>query len=1430
MKTLALLASIIFLGGIASATTVTGQVKDPTGLLYRSCQGSASFAGQNATPGAGPYLLGGASTFQTVVPIFCDSFARFTVSMADNSLVTPTPSQWRFSLCSATGAYPGPPICFNALITITGASQDVSAALQAAAAPLPPYTVTLETNGVLNGSQSLLNLKNGSNVTIVDDGFGGVTIGSSGGGGGGGGGLPDPGNNGLVGRIALNTTTAVQNVAAGATLVSQGTGTLPTYQTKPIYDTRDWMTCDGSTDATTGMNTLLATIGSKEAAIRFIGSTNPTDSCRIGNTFLGTNITADYSGGGSVKLISSVTPPGGAGFVNGTSVECGAGATCSAPPLSTSAGNIIVVTDAPYPGFTFKITSVTDDCGDFYIHVQQSLVGQARNQGAWVASSIRGGTCTVTVTANGALTTNMMIVSQWSGMGPVASLDGTGADNRGTGTTMSTGATVTTTAGSLLIGYGGQPFTAETCAAAGGYTQPVGIVGQTSPNGFLCLEYLLSSVGGATSATQTISANPSPGTWVYSLLALKPGSATLTILGGVINPDLHQIFFNADGAAGHGVVDFTGGSAQQVIYPEWWGGSPIATATANTSAIQAAVYAAFGCGPNFCRTNASGAFIYNRELHFSPGIYPINDEILWYHVNGFVVTGSGRLNSGIQQTVANKRIVAGDSISYGVFRDLTFSSSVSQDATHPLVDLDFTGTQGTDLHPQFIDFEHVGFNGNTLAAVGLQIAKSGGTAQGSNINCWDCNFLSFSTAAARIGTPNFYATNGLDNSFIQGDIQGSPLYGIAVYGGNVNVRDMTMENGFASQTGFDIYCEATQFTCDVQNVRSESRRLVAGTHLAVRNSKTLNQATFPTPGTTLPVFPAVSSIMMGSSVGGDGKYYKVTVNAGAFGGAGTPSAQQFASGGSPTTVANTNSSIVGSVTVGVLFTIGETVTQAVTGATATAVSRTAPLWVSGVVGAPDNSHTWTGGTSATVLTPTALPVATSYTVNAFTGFRASILGGTNIGCYGVVSSNTATVVTVASWITLYKDVPCPGPDSTSSFVVEPNWGTQFTSGGMTWADLNENGIEGSLGAGLPDGTFETVDVPGDRIGIAATTITLRNVTVTRNDWANMLSGNAFNSGAQNFADWDVYNRISIAQGGNARYQNGTIPRLATGGTPTIYSGPLARYLGTRPLIWSCGEGTSAIACNDVWIGGRSNPLAAHDTTKTILEFGGMLGRAVPFGTDIAGTDTDITGGPSTGTGLGGAVNFYTSNPGGSSATVNAGLKRWLISTGGHWLTGLDNSYDIGANAATRPRSIYSGTSIVNGDPSFGSSQTNTRAACETSFAATTLNVGGTTTDTGLTCLPAIAIIDAVVYRITTTITTAANFTIGDATTAARFCAAQAVLTAGTTGTCFMQADQTGAPGPRQVAAAAVRVTTNANPGAGAIRLIVYYHTWTPPTS
>jgi hypothetical protein len=115
----------------------------------------------------------------------------------------------------------------------------------------------------------------------------------------------------------------------------------------------------------------------------------------------------------------------------------------------------------------------------------------------------------------------------------------------------------------------------------------------------------------------------------------------------------------------------------------------------------------------------------------------------------------------------------------------------------------------------------------------------------------------------------------------------------------------------------------------------------------------------------------------------------------------------------------------------------------------------------------------------------------------------------------------------------------------------------------------------------------------------------------------------------------------------------------------------------------------------------------------------------------------------------------------------------------------------------------------------------------------TLATGATTTDTTGNLLPAGAIIDAVVTRVTTTITTAVSFSVGEATTAARFSASAGGMTSGSTrvGLDHMSgAVTTLATGPTQASAAKVRITCNANPGAGVIRITVFYRQFVAPTS
>jgi len=98
-------------------------------------------------------------------------------------------------------------------IVLTGAA--ASTFLSEFPTYVPPCStaITLETNGVLNTIQTLLNLKQGTNVILVADAFGGVTISAS----------------GIVGTGFENistgdNTTAVMTVDTGASLSYVGSG------------------------------------------------------------------------------------------------------------------------------------------------------------------------------------------------------------------------------------------------------------------------------------------------------------------------------------------------------------------------------------------------------------------------------------------------------------------------------------------------------------------------------------------------------------------------------------------------------------------------------------------------------------------------------------------------------------------------------------------------------------------------------------------------------------------------------------------------------------------------------------------------------------------------------------------------------------------------------------------------------------------------------------------------------------------------------------------------------------------------------------------------------------------------------------------------------------------------------------------------------
>lgn len=216
--------------------------------------------------------------------------------------------------------------------------------------------------------------------------------------------------------------------------------------------------------------------------------------------------------------------------------------------------------------------------------------------------------------------------------------------------------------------------------------------------------------------------------------------------------------------------------------------------------------------------------------------------------------------------------------------------------------------------------------------------------------------------------------------------------------------------------------------------------------------------------------------------------------------------------------------------------------------------------------------------------------------------------------------------------------------------------------------------------------------------------------------------------------------------------------------------------------------------------------SALPSALSVMTFAGVASaHSVGNTKALAGTGTDIPTGPASSTNT--DLVAYTGT-GGQQA--DSGITTASVAT----LSGTQ----------TLTNKTLASAAIVT-DGTYGSTAGITAGACETSYAATTVNTGSATTTTGQSCLPAAAIIIGVVYRITTTITTASSFTVGKAGSTSQFCSTQSTLTAGTTGTCSPSSFA------YQSNATSVVVTFNTTPGAGAMRLITYYITMTsPPTS
>lgn len=175
-------------------------------------------------------------------------------------------------------------------------------------------------------------------------------------------------------------------------------------------------------------------------------------------------------------------------------------------------------------------------------------------------------------------------------------------------------------------------------------------------------------------------------------------------------------------------------------------------------------------------------------------------------------------------------------------------------------------------------------------------------------------------------------------------------------------------------------------------------------------------------------------------------------------------------------------------------------------------------------------------------------------------------------------------------------------------------------------------------------------------------------------------------------------------------------------------------------------------------------------------------------------------------------------------SVDSGVSvNWKMASTGHLLCPTDNTYDIGASLATRPRTGYFGTSVL--APALSQNGANGQLATVQHLTELTTIAAAATTDTAIQ-LPANAVILGVSVRTTVVIPTAATYTVGDSGSAARFNTAAVSAAANSTD------PGTKAGAYYNASATAVRITPNATPGnnSGRVRVTIHYLSVTPPTS
>ena len=147
-KWLGFFGALLFSGvAVAQTTIVVGVATDSDSTLWTNGTVSAQFVPNPSQPNLNVYRINGAPLSIAVImqgPISLGSGGNFSVTVYDNTQITPSGSQWQFTVCPNAISK-----CGSVTTSVSGVGQDITTLIDAAI-PAPRFPAVAGSYGYVD--------------------------------------------------------------------------------------------------------------------------------------------------------------------------------------------------------------------------------------------------------------------------------------------------------------------------------------------------------------------------------------------------------------------------------------------------------------------------------------------------------------------------------------------------------------------------------------------------------------------------------------------------------------------------------------------------------------------------------------------------------------------------------------------------------------------------------------------------------------------------------------------------------------------------------------------------------------------------------------------------------------------------------------------------------------------------------------------------------------------------------------------------------------------------------------------------------------------------------------------------------------------------------------------------------------------------------